>query len=118
MARELEFFEKDTPPDWTKNEWFGFYQTLNGLKHTQEALRAGNAGGEMVRYTTQSPKAYVFSRSKGSSEVLVLVNLSPESVELVYDSIAPAGEYTNLFTGEKEVVPTSLGEWGYCVLVK
>lgn len=116
MNRSLEFFEKDTPPDWTKNEWFAFYKKLNGLKHSQKALRAGLEGGEMVRYFTESPDAYVFSRTKENSTVLVFLNLSAESVELKYKDGAPQGKYKEIFTNE-ETLPLSMQPWEYKVFV-
>ena len=114
MDRAFEFFEKDTPPDWTMNEWFTFYQTLNELKHKEEALAAGTQGGEMVRYFTQSPDAYVFSRSKNHSSILVYLNLSNTKVDLNFKDQQPAGNYTELFTGEKQL-PVSLEPWEYKV---
>ena len=118
MNRAFKFFEKDKAPDWTKNETFTFYKKLNELKHSQPALAAGIKGGEMVRYITESPNAYVFARKLPSSEVLVYLNLSKEPVNLSFKKEAPKGEYTNFFTGKKEALPTSLASWEYKVFVK
>lgn len=113
MNRALEFFEKDTPPDWKKNEWFAFYQQLNALKHSEEALAAGVKGGEMVRYFTESADAYVFSRETNGSEVLVYLNLSNKPVELKYTDHQPEGGFINYFTSKKEVLPADLQPWEY-----
>ncbi len=118
MDRELEFFEKDTPPDWTKNEWFDFYQKLNELKHTQEALAAGTRGGDMVRYPTESDDLFIFSRSKGNSSVLVYLNLSATPAAIIYTGQAPAGNYGNFFTAAEEALPTQLAPWEYKVYIK
>lgn len=117
LNRSLEFFEKDTPPDWTKNEWFVFYQKLNDLKHSQSALAAGTEGGEVVRYYTQSPDAYVFSRTKGDSTVLVYLNLSGNTVQLSYRDAAPQGEYREIFSGNTEPLPAEMNAWEYKVFV-
>ena len=118
MNRAFKFFEKDKAPDWTKNETFVFYKKLNELKHSQPALAAGIKGGEMVRYITESPNAYVFSRKLPSSEVLVYLNLSKDPVNLSFKKETPKGEYTNFFTGKKESLPTTLASWEYKVYVK
>ena len=118
MNRALKFFEKDTPPSWDKNEWFGFYHQLNQLKHEQIALAAGDEGGPMIRYTTKSPDAYVFSRTKADSEVLVYLNLSDAPVKLEYLNEKPLGDYTNYFTASAGIMPDSLAPWEYLVFVK
>ncbi len=118
MDRALEFFEKDTPPDWTINDTFLCYQKLNALKHNQAALAAGTEGGEMIRYYTESPDAYIFSRTKGTSTVLVYLNLSDNPIGLEYRDREPEGEYTNYFTGTSEELPSTLGSWEYFVFIK
>lgn len=119
MNRALEFFEKDTPPDWNSgSEWFAFFQKLNELKHCEPALAAGIEGGEMIRFQTKSPDIYAFARRKGASEVVVLLNLSASAQQLEYVGDMPAGEYTNYFTQVKEALPSSLQAWEYRVYVK
>lgn len=118
MDKALEFFKKDTPPVWENNEWTEFYKKLNALKHSQPALKAGVEGGEMVRYETENEDAYVFSRSKDGSEVLVFLNLSDAPVKLVYKDKAPKGEYMDYFKGGKADMPAELGAWEYKVYIK
>ncbi|MCC8187397.1 MAG: alpha-amylase [Bacteroides sp.] len=118
MDRELEFFEKDTPPDWTINPWFDFYKKLNELKHTQEALAAGTKGGDMVRYPTESDDLYIFSRTQGNSTVLVYLNLNGTPSAITYKENAPAGSYQNFFTATQEELPSQLDAWEYRVYVK
>lgn len=118
MNKAFEFFKKDTPPVWENNEWTEFYKKLNTLKHSQPALKAGVEGGEMVRYETENEDAYVFSRSKDGSEVLVFLNLSDAPVKLTYKGKAPGGEYTDYFKGNKADMPTELQAWEYRVYVR
>lgn len=118
MDRALEFFEKDTPPDWTRNEWFTFYQKMNELKHSQAALEAGTKGGKMVRYFTESPDAYIYKRTKEGSKVLVYLNLSNKAVEVKFKGDAPSGTYKNLFTEVAEELPTTLQAWEYRILIE
>lgn len=118
MNKAFEFFKKDTPPVWENNEWTEFYKKLNTLKHSQPALKAGVEGGEMVRYETENEDAYVFSRSKDGSEVLVFLNLSDAPVKLTYKDKAPKGEYTDYFKGNKADMPAELQAWEYRVYVR
>ena len=121
MNRALEFFVKDKAPEWEpRNEYFEFYKNLNALKHTQEALRAGEQGGEMVRYITESPDVYVFSRSKNDSHVTVMVNLGAEEQAVTFTDATPAVDETvvDYFTGETATIPASLKPGEYRVFVK
>lgn len=118
MNKAFEFFKKDTPPAWDNNEWTEFYKQLNALKHSQPALKAGVEGGEIVRYETGNEDAYVFSRSKDGSEVLVFLNLSDAPVKLEYKDKAPKGEYTDYFKGGKADMPSELAAWEYKVYIK
>ncbi len=121
MDRAFEFFKKDTPPTWEPhNKYFEFYQKLNHLKHTQPALQAGIDGGEVVRYMTESPDVYVFSRSVDNSGVTVFVNLGAEAQDVVFTGEAPAKDKTmvNFFTAKAEEFPTRLAPGEYRVYVK
>lgn len=115
MDHAFKFFEKDAAPNWAKNEWFTFYQKLNEIKHQEEALAAGTRGGDMVRYFTESPDAYIFSRSKNHSSVVVYLNLSGNQAEVKFTGQQPSGNYINAFTGETEEFPTVLAPWEYRV---
>ena len=120
LNRALEFFVKDKAPEWEpRNSYFDFYKKLNELKHTQAALRAGEEGGEMLRYETSSPDLYTFSRSKDDSKVTVIVNLGSKDEEITFTSAAPQlGENTiDFFTGEKAVLPSTLKPGEYCVMI-
>ncbi len=119
MNRAFEFFVKDKAPEWEpRNEYFTFYKKLNYLKHTQEALRAGEQGGEMVRFLTASPDLYIFSREKNGSRVIVLTNLGAEEQEVAFTDAAPAvEEAVDFFTGEAAAIPASLKPGEYRVFV-
>lgn len=120
MNRAFEFFEKDKAPVWEpRNEYFEFYKKLNALKHSQKALAAGTAGGEMVVYPTESPDLLVFSREKDGSEVLTLVNLGSEASHVAFTSEAPdVNGLTNYFSGAEATIPESLAPGEYLVFVK
>lgn len=120
LNRALEFFVKDKAPEWEpRNSYFEFYKKLNGLKHSQAALLAGEEGGPMVRFATVSPDLYVFSRTKDDSRVTVLVNLGAEEQEVKFsDAMPEIGENTvDLFTDKPAAIPTTLKPGEYRVFV-
>lgn len=120
LDRALEFFKKDTPPTWEpRNEYFTFYKNLNALKHSQTALRAGEEGGEMKRYPTESDDVYVFSRTRDNSTVTVFVNLGADEQPVKFKGEAPAkGSSTvNFFTDKAEEFPAKLAPGAYAVYV-
>ncbi len=120
LNRALEFFKKDVPPTWEpRNEYFTFYKNLNALKHSQAALRAGEEGGEMKRYPTESDDLYVFSRTRDNSTVTVFVNLGAEEQPVKFKGETPAkGTNTvNFFTNQAEEFPTTMAPGAYAVYV-
>lgn len=120
MNRAFQFFEKDSAPQWEpRNDYFTFYQKLNNLKHSQQALAAGVEGGEIVSYTTTSPDLLVFSREKEGSKVVVMVNLGNEekAVEWLGDKPSVAG-MTDYFRDEPADLPDSLEPGEYLVMVR
>lgn len=120
LNRAFEFFKKDEAPAWEpRNEFFTFYKKLNELKHGQAALKAGTAGGEIVRYATVSNDLYIFSRSAEGSTVITFVNLGNTEQPVEYTGEAPAGadKMANFFTGATEEFPTSLKPGEYKVYV-
>lgn len=122
MNRAFEFFKKDKAPEWEpRNEYFTFYQKLNELKHTQEALNAGEAGGKMKRFPTQCLSIYAFSREKGDSKVFVVVNLGAHADYISFSGAMPAfPDMVDLFTGRKANIPedTLLEPGEFLVFVK
>jgi len=120
MNRPFEFFKKDQCPEWEpRNEYFEFYKKLNQLKHEQVALNAGEDGGKMKRYKTQSLSFYAFSRTKDNSTVVVVMNLGPVEEYLTFDGEEPViTDMKNYFTGRKAQFPETLKPGEYLVFVK
>ncbi len=120
MDRALEFFVKDTPPQWEpRNSYFEFYQKLNHLKHTQPALQAGIDGGEVKRYPTKSDDLYIFSREVENARVYVFVNLGAKTENVEYIAEVPQADSTTIdfFAGKQSDFPTSLAPGEYRVFV-
>lgn len=120
MNRALEFFKKDVPPTWEpRNKYFDFYRKLNHLKHTQPALAAGNRGGEIKRYPTESDDLYIFSRTKDGSTVYVFTNLGDSVQSITYKGDIPTlgVEAVDFFSGKKAELPESLESGEYRIFV-
>ena len=119
MNRAFEFFKKDEAPAWEPhNEYFTFYQTLNNLKHSNKALRAGEQGGKMLRCPTVSNDVYVFSREAQGDKVVVMVNLGAKTADVTYTDTAPVQDTNiNIFTGKAENHPATLAPGEYRVFI-
>ncbi|MBP3298960.1 MAG: alpha-amylase [Muribaculaceae bacterium] len=115
----FEFFEVDpVTPDYTANEYTAFYTMLNALKHSQPALRAGRTGGKMVRYATENPDIYVFSRQLPDSEVITVVNLSDAKAKVKFTGETPALDgKRDWFSSEDAKLPATLKPWEYHIYV-
>jgi cyclomaltodextrinase / maltogenic alpha-amylase / neopullulanase len=121
LNKRLEFFEAD-PIEWTPNPLFDIYQSLNELKSTNPALANGERGGNYARIPTDNEALFAYTRSLDSNRVIVVANLSPESVNTVIDVTGISGSYTSL-TSQQKVILTAemdvkLGPWEYFVYVK
>lgn len=102
MNRAFKFFEKDQAPDWTANEYTGFYKWLTKLKHTRPELALTPGNLNMASYRTNSPDVLVFERRCGDSRTIVGVNFGRLPAPIVFTGKAPdihgAVDYR---TGEK-----------------
>ena len=74
----------------------------------------------MVRYMTESPDVYVFSRSVDNTGVTVFVNLGAEPQDVVFTGDVPDSDKTmvNFFTAKAEEFPSRLAPGEYRVYVK
>lgn len=96
MDSALEFFEKDTI-EWGEYELQDFYTKLLMLNVENPALWNGEYRGDFNRLITNADdKVYAFARTKGSSQVVTICNLSDETVELKIESL-PQGSFESLF---------------------
>ena len=119
MDKQLEFFEKDTIP-WGTFEYSDFYRTLNTLKHNNQALWNGEAGGQIERIKTgKDEDVYAFMREKNGDKVVVILNLSGNSQEITLAGNDYSGDYTNVFANGTSVLTDdmtmNLKPWDYLV---
>ncbi len=119
MNRAFAFFEKDQAPQWEpRNDYFTFYQRLNGLKHSQQALAAGVEGGEMVYYPAESNDLLAFSREKGDSKVVVITNLGKEGQKVAFTGDAPKVDgMVDFFSAAPAALPAELQPGEYVVYI-
>lgn len=121
LHKRLLFFDKDTI-NWSNLEMQKFYQSLTRLKHSNQALWNGVAGGAMFWVETSLPEnVFAFTREKDKNQVLAIFNLSAKPVEPTIQ-LAPSGDYKEYFTGKTTTLGKgsiiNLDKWGYQVFIR
>ncbi len=121
LNKRIKFFVRDTI-NWDTCSMTGFYRNLISLKKHNKALWNGDDGGPMVRFSTGNDSTiFAYSREKGSSKVLVFLNLSKKNVALKSLPENLNGEYTK-FGGGKTTLPLAdsmrFEPWSFKILVK
>jgi len=121
--KRLKFFDKDSI-EWTgRYELHGFFRTLLRLRKSNPALRSGDPLVTIHRLRTQfDERAFIFARRSDEDQVVVVLNLSPEPLQLPVGELLLKGIYREVFTGfwfDLSRVPTlDIPPWGYNVLEK
>jgi glycosidase len=122
LDRSLRFFDKDSIV-WKEHPYYAMYRQLFALKHQNEALWNGAAGGEMQRIYHDKPEQVIsFSREKNGHRVITLINMSRDPVSVHFNSKYLVGDYTELFSKEKISWKgddtMSFASWDYKVLTR
>lgn len=122
LDRSLKFFDKDSIV-WREHPFYDIYKKLFDLKHHNQALWNGAAGGEMVRVYNNKPDAVIsFSREKNNNRIISIINFSDQPQTVILKIKHDAGDYKELFTGSAYTLKgddeIKLERWGYIVLVK
>lgn len=124
-TKRIKFFDKDTiVPGENASMLSDFYQTLLTLKHTNPALRAGDPAIQTFRIKTSEPKNVIaYLRKSGNSELLVVLNLSPQKdlhFDITDDKVT--GTFKNIFSGAANDFTSSksfeMQGWEYLVYKK
>ena len=101
MTKRLRFFAKDTI-NWSDTLMIPFYKTLNSLKHRNQALWNPPHGGKLVPLTNSAPgKIVSFLRSTSNARVMVLINMSPDTITTTITTAIADGKYINTFNQNK-----------------
>lgn len=119
LDHSLKFFDKD-PITWKQHPFYEMYKKLFTLKHMNQALWNGAAGGEMVRVYNDKPQQVIsFFREKNGNKVLPVINFSDRPLKVVLHAKYFTGAYTELFTGKEQSIQgedaIELPAWGYKV---
>jgi glycosidase len=99
LNKSLRFFERDTI-DWSRPSEEAFYRTMLAFRKQNSALHNGASGGKQARIATNNSRVYAFSRNNGTHQAVVFVNFSNKKAKVKY-SDAPAGTFTDAFTGQR-----------------
>lgn len=96
--KRLNFFEKDTI-EWNgKYGLHNFYKTLLTLRKTNPALRTGDKASATLRIKTNAGNnVMAYMRKNGNNEVLVLLNLSKQSVQCSINDNSITGNFKDVF---------------------
>ena len=121
----FEFFERDAIPAeaYVENRTTELYRRLTSLKHKEQALAAGERGGEMIEIENNAKDCMMtFVREVDGSRVVAIVNLSPYTIHADFRTGIYAGKYYDALTGERVVlddhVERDIAPWQYQILVK
>ncbi|NOX48732.1 MAG: alpha-amylase [Chlorobi bacterium] len=115
--RRLKFFDKDEI-EWKADKMSSFYQKLNTLRKTKEALKSG----ELRPIKTDAPENILaFGRFSENDRVLVFLNLSSKDSSFYVECGKLNGQYRNVFNDEAFEYNChelfSIGAYAYLVLV-
>ena len=116
--RRLKFFDKDEI-EWKVDKMANFYQQLNDLTKSTEAVKTG----ELKPIKTDAPENILaFGRFTENDHLLVFLNLSPKDISFYVECGKLNGKYQNVFTGQTFEYDChelfSIGAFGYLVLRK
>ena len=101
LQKRLRFFEKDTI-EWKNYELTQHYQALFDLKEKNKALWNGVYGGEPIIISQESEDALVIYRTKDEHELVLVFNLSQESIDVKLNEISSNELFYSLFSGQNE----------------
>jgi len=122
LLRRLNFFDRD-PVGFGKYELAGFYKTLFELKKSTPALWNGKHGGTYQKLNTSAGNGiFAYIRSKGDSQVMVVINVSSKPADFTLEATVSTGAWTDVFSGKNlNLQPREklhLEPWQYLVLKK
>jgi glycosidase len=115
------FFDKDTI-QFNNYPLQTFYSQLLKAHHECPALWNGEEGGTFQRLHSSNENIYAFTRKKGNSQVVVLLNFSSKSQQITLTDEAPDGVFNSIFDNKGLALYTQgnepLGPYGYQVFIK
>lgn len=117
--KRLAFFERD-PIDWQDHAIGDLYRELISLKKRVKALWNGKAGATMLQVNSNDLKrVFSYVRMQGKEKILVVLNLSPDTVSPTFDAGLYNGQYRDVLNRQDIVLdaaqPPILAPWAYRV---
>lgn len=107
LKRRLQFFEND-PIVWGKSTMTDFYRKLVALKTKNVALWNGTSGGAVKQYMGSNDNLLTYTRVKGASKVVVVINLTSKAqTGVVRLGTAASGTFYRYSTGAKTKLTSS-----------
>lgn len=104
VSKRIRFFDKDTIV-WDNLEMADFYKKLTTLKKSNPALANGSFGGKTELIATSQPsKIVAFSRQTGNNQVIVLINVSVDTVHFTLDDESK-GIFNDYFNNTEVELP-------------
>lgn len=117
MHKRLRFFDKDTVSWVDDKNYTQFWTGLIRMKENNPALWNGTAGGDYTRIDAGNDNIYCFTRIRGDSKVLVIMNMSAATHAMELSGYK--GKWRIAYTGEKakikKTLKAELGPWEYRV---
>lgn len=114
--KRLLFFEKD-PIKWGKYELAPFYKTLLELRKSTPALATDASFKKLI--TGKDDAVFAFVRQKGTSKVLVVLNLSNQQQQFSINDDALNGKAGSVFSGAVQTIAQrkqfTMKPWEYIV---
>jgi len=100
MNKEMSLFNVD-PVQWnpTNSIYLNLFKKLTQLKRTQPALESGPNRVAIERFETTDDKIFAYTKKKGASEVLVILNLSNNPVRFKFTGSVPSGTFYDYLNG-------------------
>src|SRR5262249_24951109 len=100
-----------------------FYKSLLELRKRNKALRAADPlSGTHLVATNSNDKNLAFLRKRHDDEVLVILNLSADTIEVQLNDNALTGHYRDIFTNEifevENEFPVEMESWDFRVFEK
>jgi len=124
LNKAFSLFEHDPLP-WQPADarYTNLFKRLTRLKRTQPALTGGEGRAPLRRYSTNhDDKLFVYSRTQGSNEVLVMLNFSANPVRFRFTAGTPIGAFVDYLGGRSAQFGASeyvtLPANGYAIYVK
>ena len=121
MTKRLRFFAKDTI-NWSDTRFVPFYKKMTDLKHRNQAIWNPPYGGKLVQLPNSAPgKVISFLRTAGNARVMVLINMSSDTITSNITTNVADGKYINVLNKNKIRIDSDnrtcyFEPWEYIVL--